>query len=137
MQSTTIILIVQNEGINFIEKLAKEQSEEYILNILKKATDRINLSSITYLSWNEATKDEIDAIEDISLKIEKEDYSYSLYVESPHLKKPFYTHNANYFGKYVFVPSAKGAKTVSEDSRLLNNYLNYADNRNSKEIEYE
>ncbi len=137
MQSTNIILIIQNEGINFIEQFAKEESEEYILDILNKATNRINLSSITYISWNEATKDEIDAIEDISLKIEKEDYSYSLYIESPHLDKPYNAHNTNYFGKYVFVPSANGAKIIADDSRLLSNYLNYADDKNSKEIDYE
>lgn len=137
MQSTNIILIIQNEGINFIENLAKEQSEEYILDILKKATDRINLSSITYFSWNEATKDEIGAIEDISLKIEKEDFSYSLYEESPHLDKPYYVSNTSFLKKYVYVPSAKGANAISDNNKLLMSYLNYADNKNVKEIEYE
>lgn len=137
MQSTNIILITQREGIDYIEKFAREQSEKYILDILNKARNRISLNSITYIDWNESTKDEIDAIKDISLKIEKENYCYSLYIESPHLDKNYIKHYTNYFDKYVFVPSARGAKVLSDNNRLLSNFLNYADSRNSKEIEYE
>lgn len=137
MQSTNIILIIQKEGIEYIEKFAREQSKKYILDILNNARNRINLTGITYIDWNEANKDEIDVIKDISLKIEKENYSYSLYIQSPQLDKHYIMHYTNGLNENVFVPSALGAKAFFENNYLLSSFLHHADSRNSKEIEYE
>lgn len=137
MQSTDIRLIVQNEGIETINKIINKQTNEYLRDILNRVVSKIWFRSFTYFSWNEATEDEIKLIGDIFTGLEKEDYSYSVYIKSPFLEKKLNIQCANRDRNYVFVPNAEGASILGHTGKLLLNYLRHADERNLEEKEYE
>ncbi len=109
MQSTDIRLVVQNEGVETVEKVINRQTDDYLKDILKRVVSRNWFRSFTYFSWNEATEDEIKLIGKIFTELEREDYSYSVYIQSPFLEKKLNIQCSNRHRDYVFVPNAQGA----------------------------
>ena len=137
MKSTDIRLMVQDEGVETVEKVINKQSDKFLRDILKRVVSKIWYRSFTYFSWNKATEDEIKLIGEIFTELEKEDYSYSVYIQSPFLEKNLNIQCASRNRDYVFVPNAEGAAILGHSGRLLANYLRHADERNFEEKEYE
>ena len=137
MQSTDIRLIVQDEGIETVKKVINRQEDEYLRDILKRVVSKIWFRSFTYFYWNEATENEIKLIGEIFTELEREDYSYSVYIQSPFLEKKLDIQCPNRDREYIFVPNAKVAVGLEHTGKILFNYLRYADERNFEEKEYE
>ena len=129
MLSSEIRLIVQNEGLEIIDSIVKNQKDVFLSNMLKRTTNRIDLKSITYLVWEYAKEKEVNLIKKILKEIEKQDYSYSISIS-----KPFKWMDIKYMNKrrYIFIPCAKSTIDYENNEQGLYNYLDNSDKLNIK-----
>lgn len=129
MLTSEIRLIVQNEGLEIINSIIKNQKDEFLSNILNRTTNRIDLKSITYFVWDYAKEKEVNLIKKILKEIEKQDYSYSISIS-----KPFKWIDIKYMNKkrYIFIPCAKSTIDYENNEQGLYNYLDNSDKLNIK-----
>ena len=135
INSTDIRLILQNEGMEFLDLIVREQSNLDLANILNSAETKIELSSLTYFGWNKANEDEIKLIKEFSTQ--NKDCSYSLYIKSPFLKEDLNLQYINKTREYVFIPDAKNTISLDYHGKQLTSCLRYANDINCEDKEYE